>query len=150
MKYFNLLLLAIVSISIVACTTYSDEEMSDFDKKIAKYLNKEGTECKKSDSGLYYKIIEEGEGDLIQYKDVVTFTYTGKLLNGEIFDHQKEPVEFSVDKLIGAWKEIMLLTKKGSTVFLAAPPQLGYGDNKLDDIPANSVLIYEMEILGVE
>ncbi len=150
MKIFNLFALAVLSISIAACTTYSEDEISDFDKKIEKYLKKEGIECKKSDSGLYYNIIEEGEGEYIQFKDVVTFTYTGKLLNGELFDNQQEPVEFSVDKLIGAWKEIMVQTKKGSKVFLAAPPQLGYGGKKLDDIPVNSVLIYEMEIIDVQ
>lgn len=150
MRLINLILLTIISLSIGACSTYSEDEMSEFDTKITAYLEKKGIKCKKSDSGLFYNIIEEGEGEYIRFKDVVTFTYTGKLLNGELFDNQQEPVEFSVDKLIGAWKEIMLQTKKGSKVFLAAPPQLGYGSNNLDDIPANSVLIYEMEIIDVQ
>lgn len=143
------LLLSLVAV-LSGCSTYSDEELSKFDEKIEAYLEKEGVVCERSESGLYFNILEEGEGDLIQFQDRVSFKYTGTLLDGSIFDNQQEPVEFNVADLIGAWKEIMLQIKKGAKVYLAAPPQLGYGSNALDDIPANSVLIYEMEILEVK
>jgi len=135
---------------LAGCSTYSDEELGEFDKKIEAYLEKEGVVCERSESGLYFNIIDEGQGDYIQFQDRVSFTYTGTLLDGSIFDNQQDPVEFNVADLIGAWKEIMLQVKKGAKVYLAAPPQLGYGSNALDDIPANSVLIYEMEILDVK
>ena len=143
-------LLCSVLVTLVGCSTYSDEELSEFDKKIEAYLAKEGVTCERSDSGLYFNIIEQGEGDYVQFQDRVSFTYTGTLLDGAIFDNQQEPVEFNVADLIGAWKEIMLQVKKGAKVYLAAPPQLAYGSNALDDIPANSVLIYEMDILDVK
>lgn len=147
MKTFYLLVL----ISIVsACKTYSDEDVSGFDKKILDYLKKNKISCEKSESGLYYKIINPGTGNLIRYQDKVSFVYEGKLLNGTTFDQQKKPVTFAVKDLIAGWKEIMLELKPGAKVFMVIPPQLGYGDHDLKDIPQNSVLIFNMEIKEVE
>ncbi len=135
---------------VTGCQTYSDADKVGFDKEIIAYLDKKGIECTKSPSGLYYKIIEPGEGEFIQFQDVVSFSYKGYFLNGEVFDHEKKPVEFEVKDLIGAWKEIMLELKPGAKAFLVAPPHLGYGDRQLDDIPANSILVFEMEIHEVK
>jgi FKBP-type peptidyl-prolyl cis-trans isomerase len=55
-----------------------------------------------------------------------------------------------VKDLIGAWKEIMLELKPGATAFLIAPPYLGYGQHELDDIPANSILVYTLTIHNVK
>lgn len=137
-------------LAVSSCQTYSENDKEGFDKQISSYLAKKGIKCTKSPSGLYYKIIEPGEGEYIQFQDVVSFSYKGYFLNGEIFDNEKKPVEFKVKDLIGAWKEIMLELKPGAKAFLVAPPQLGYGDRKLDDIPANSILVFEMEIHEVK
>ena len=133
-----------------SCKTYSDEDMKAFDREINAYVEKNKLECQRSSSGLYYQIIEEGEGKPILFTNVVSFTYKGTFLNGDVFDEQKKPVEFEVRQLIGAWKEIMLNLKPGGKAFLIAPPQLGYGDRELDDIPANSILVYEIEVHGVK
>ena len=130
--------------------TYSDAQLKDFDTKIKKYLNKENIECERSSSGLYYKIIEEGEGRKIQYNDIVSFKYTGRLLNGKMFNDQKDPVEFEVSKLIGCWKEMMLNLKPGGKAYLVSPPQLGYATHQLNDIPPNSILVFELEVLAVK
>jgi len=143
---FTLLTLLILA----GCRTYSDDEKQNFDKQIKAYLKSKNIVCKRSDSGLYYKIIEQGSGNSIRFQDIVTFKYEGRLINGEMFDNQKEPIEFKVRDLIAAWKEIMLELKPGAKAFLVAPPQLGYGDHKLDDIPQNSILIYEIEITDVK
>lgn len=135
---------------LYSCKTYSDEDMNTFDREIKAYVEKNKLEFQRSSSGLYYQIIEEGEGKPILFTNVVSFTYKGTFLNGDIFDEQKKPVEFEVRQLIGAWKEIMLNLKPGGKAFLIAPPQLGYGDRELDDIPANSILVYEIEVHGVK
>jgi FKBP-type peptidyl-prolyl cis-trans isomerase FkpA len=151
MTLFNRIGYLMISLFLVSgCHTYSDSDKSAFDKNISEYLHKKGIECTKSPSGLYYKIIRQGKGETIQFQDVVSFCYKGYFLNGEVFDHVKKPVEFQVKDLIGAWKEIMLELKPGSSVYLVAPPQLGYGDRELDDIPANSILVFEMEIINVK
>ncbi len=139
----------LIAILLTGCSTYSDREKSDFDREIRAYLKATNRNCQKSESGLYYDIPEEGEGEYILFKDEVSFTYKGTFTDGTVFDEQKEPVTFNVSQLIGAWKEIMLQLKPGGKAFLAAPPQLGYGTHNLDDIPPNSILIYEIEITGV-
>ena len=132
-----------------SCKTYSDDDLKVFDKEIEAYIKSKNLELERSESGLYFTIIEEGEGDEILYSNNVSFTYKGTLLNGDVFDEQNEPVTFKVNQLIGAWKEIMLDLKKGGKAFLITPPQLGYGDRELDKIPANSILVFEMEVTDV-
>jgi FKBP-type peptidyl-prolyl cis-trans isomerase FkpA len=146
----KIVLLLLVLVSITSCRTYSEDDKQSFDAQIKTYLEKKGIECERSESGLYYKIIEEGEGEYIKFTDVVSFTYKGEFLDGEVFDNEKKPVDFMVKDLIGAWKEIMLELKPGAKAFLVAPPSLGYGDRQLDDIPANSILVFNMEIVGVK
>lgn len=136
-------------LTMVACETYSDEDIKSFDSQIKSYLKKHNIQCKYSASGLYYQIHSEGEGEFIQLTDSVSFTYKGTLLNGTVFDYQKKPVTFGVKDLIGGWKEIMMKLKPGGSVFLAIPPTLGYGDKDLDDIPKNSILLFEMKIEAV-
>ncbi|MBL4863095.1 MAG: FKBP-type peptidyl-prolyl cis-trans isomerase [Crocinitomicaceae bacterium] len=148
MKY---LLLVATAFLFVGCgPSYSDVQKNNFDHEIQQYLNKHNISCEKSPSGLYYKIIEEGEGKKIQFKDHVSFKYRGEFVDGTVFDEQETPVEYKVEALIGAWKEIMLELKKGGKAYLIAPPQLGYGTHDLDDIPANSILIYELEVVDVK
>ena len=145
----SLIFILLLSI-FTGCQTYSENDMNTFDKDIRAYLKKHDKKCQRTPSGLYYTIINPGEGEYIRYKDIVTFTYTGKFLTGETFDAQKKPVEFEVSKLILGWKEIMFELKPGAKVFMVLPPQLAYGDRKLDDIPPHSTLIYEMEIIVVK
>jgi FKBP-type peptidyl-prolyl cis-trans isomerase FkpA len=145
----QVLVFTILMLTLISCKTYSDEDKSQFDQQIRDYLKKEKIDCERSSSGLYYKIIEEGEGEFIRYSDIVSFTYKGTLLNGKVFDEQTEPVEFEVRQLIAAWKEIMLELKPGGKAFLVAPPQLGYGEHKLDDIPQHSILVFELEVKNV-
>jgi FKBP-type peptidyl-prolyl cis-trans isomerase FkpA len=146
-KFIALLILPIV---LFSCGTYSEEQKKSFDQQIVSYLKKKDVKCTRTDSGLYYKIIEPGEGEYIQFTDIVSFSYRGYFMNGQTFDNHKYPVEFAVKDLIGAWKEIMLELKPGAKAFLVAPPTLGYGDRVLEDIPANSILVFEMEIKSVK
>ncbi len=133
-----------------ACKTYNEADKSGFDERIEAYVNKHKLALTRSDSGLYYRIDDPGTGEYIKFENVVDFTYKGSLLNGKVFDDRsQEPVSFKVSQLIGAWKEIMLNLKKGGKAYLIAPPQLAYGDRKLDDIPANSILIFELEVTDV-
>ena len=144
-------LLFIMGVLVISssCKTYSDDDLKVFDKEIEAYIKSKNLDLERSESGLYFTIIEEGEGDEILYSNNVSFTYKGTLLNGIVFDEQNEPVTFKVNQLIGAWKEIMLDLKKGGKAFLITPPQLGYGDRELDKIPANSILVFEMEVTDV-
>lgn len=144
-------LIAFVSLLVLtACTTYSEEDKSNFDTQIESYLKKNKQECERSSSGLYYQIIEQGEGRAIKYGDRVAFKYKGELLDGTVFDKQTKPIEFDVDVLIAAWKETMLMLNEGGKAFIVVPPHLGYGTHELDDIPPNSILVYTMEVVEVK
>jgi len=149
MKYLKFLLIILPATLLFSCDAYSDEELNAFDAKIEKYLKRKNIECKKSASGLYYKILEEGEGDFIQFTDKVMVTYKGSFLSGETFDEQTEPIELKVSEQINAWKENMLQLKKGSKAYMIAPPQLGYGGYKIEKVPPNSILVFELEVVDV-
>jgi FKBP-type peptidyl-prolyl cis-trans isomerase len=143
------ILLTVLGIALFSCKTYTEDDKKQFDLQIQEFLKKENITCKRSSSGLYFKILEEGQGEQIRYSDIVSFTYRGTLLNGKVFDEQKEPVEFEVRQLIGAWKEIMLELKPGGKAFLVAPPHLGYGEHELSHIPPHSILVFELEVKNV-
>ncbi len=149
MKILNVLLLFVVSAVLFSCGSYSDDEISEFDQRIEKYLRSKKIECKKSASGLYYKILDEGEGDLILYKDKVSVRYRGTFLNGTEFDKQVDLVELPVADQINAWKELMLQLKKGSKAYMIVPPHLGYGPYEVAKIPSNSILVFELEVVDV-
>lgn len=134
-----------------SCGSYSEDEKSEFDVRIEKYLAAKKIKCTKSESGMYYKIIEEGEGDFIQFKDEVSFKYRGEFLDGTVFDEQKDSaVTANVTEQIAAWKELMLQLKKGSKAFMVVPPHLGYGPYEIPAIPSNSTLVFHLEIVDVK
>lgn len=137
---------------ISGCSTYSESDKNTFDTAIQKFIQKSGIKYQKSESGLYYFIENEGEGDNIKYTNDVSFTYSGKLLNGTPFDtkNSRTPVTFNVKQLILGWQEAMLYLKKGGKAKLIVPPHLGYANYELESIPKNSILTFEMEILDVK
>ena len=147
MKYLLILLTLLL---FTACSTYSEGDKNNFDKEIKAYLKENGIICERSSSGLYFKILKQGEGRKIQYKDRISFTYKGELLDGTVFDDLREPVEFNVSDLIAAWKEIVLELNEGGKAYLVSPPYLGYGTHELDDIPPNSIIAFTMEVVEVK
>lgn len=146
-----LFFIGLISLLVTSCKTYSEEEVQSFDKAIQKFVMKSGLNYEKSESGLYYLIEKEGEGEFIKFTDEVSFRYTGKLLSGKTFDgrYKRTPITFEVSKLIEGWKEGMMYLKKGGKAKLIVPPTLGYGDNQLPDIPANSILYFDIEVVDV-
>lgn len=132
-----------------SCGKYSDEEIKSFDDTIAGYVKKNNLDMTKSDSGLYYKIHEEGEGEPIKQTAMISAIYTGKLLDGTVFDEQKEPMELTLKNLVHGWREIAYYLKPGGKATIIIPPQLGYGQQKLPQIPESSVLIFDLEIVEV-
>lgn len=118
------------------------------DKFRAKYEKKAGV--KKTDSGLLYKIEQAGSGESPKPSDTVKVHYKGTLTDGTTFDSsydRGEPIEFQLNQLIPAWIEAIPMLKKGGKMEIVVPPQLGYGDRPAGKIPANSTLIFEIELL---
>lgn len=103
-------------------------------------------------SGLQYKVITEGDGPSPTANDKVKVHYTGTLIDGTKFDSsvdRGEPVEFGVTQVIKGWTEALQLMKKGAKWQLFIPSNLAYGERDQPKIPANSVLIFDVELLDI-
>ncbi|MFH1716194.1 MAG: FKBP-type peptidyl-prolyl cis-trans isomerase [Planctomycetota bacterium] len=103
-------------------------------------------------SGLQYKVITEGTGKSPTAEDKVKTNYRGKLIDGTEFDSsykRDKPLEISVNGVIKGWTEALQLMKEGSKWELYIPADLAYGSRPRPGIPANSTLVFEVELLEV-
>ena len=125
-------------------------------KKAQEYLqeNKSKEGVKVTDSGLQYRVLQEG--GIMQWPTVhsrVRVHYEGRLTDGEVFDssyQRNKPAEFNLDQVIPGWTEGLCLMKPGSKYEFTIPPQLGYGENGVPGhIPGNSALIFTVELLDI-
>lgn len=120
------------------------------------YLQKNATEpgVKTLPSGLQYKVVREGPAGGLRPKeaDEVKVHYEGKLVSGEVFDSSYErgaPASMPLAMLIPGWIEALQLMRPGDEWTLYVPPELGYGADAKPGIPANSVLIFRIELIDV-
>lgn len=138
---------------LTSCSNYSEKELAAFDQEIQSHLDSTGISMNKTEEGMYYTIIEEGEGeDFISHKDLVTFYYTASFLGGNSFQitDESDPLSYQVSQLIYGWQDALMLLKKGGRIKIIIPPQLGYGKKKTGLIPANSILQYDLTVMEVE
>lgn len=101
-------------------------------------------------SGLQYKVTKEGDGIIPEDNFIVKVHYTGTLLDGTKFDSsidRGQPLEFPLDAVIPGWTEMLKLMKVGSKVTAWIPYNLAYGPRGNRVIPANSMLIFDMELI---
>ena len=104
-------------------------------------------------SGLQYMVLKEGTGAKPGPTDEVTVHYTGKLLDGTVFDssvERGEPATFPLDKVIAGWTEGLQLMSEGSKYRLFIPSELAYGSKGTQNILPNSTLIFDVELIKVE
>jgi FKBP-type peptidyl-prolyl cis-trans isomerase len=115
--------------------------------------NKSKEGVKVTASGLQYKIVQEGSGKSPAATDNVTVHYTGKLVDGTVFDssvQRGEPATFGLNQVIPGWTEGLQLLKEGGKAILYIPYQLGYGERGAGgQIPPYSTLIFEVELIKV-
>ena len=114
--------------------------------------NKKKEGVKVTESGLQYKVVKEGTGAKPKDTDTVEVHYKGTLTNGEKFDSsydRKRPAQFPVKGVIKGWTEALQLMKEGGKWELYIPSELAYGSSGRPGIPANSVLVFEVELLKV-
>jgi FKBP-type peptidyl-prolyl cis-trans isomerase FklB len=114
-------------------------------------MSKEGV--KTLSSGLQYKVVHEGSGDIPNASDKVRVHYRGQLLDGKEFDSsytRGKPASFTVTGVIRGWTEALQLMKVGSKWQLFIPADLAYGEKGNRGIPPNSTLIFDVELLGID
>ncbi|WP_070962844.1 FKBP-type peptidyl-prolyl cis-trans isomerase [Vibrio sonorensis] len=148
--------------------------LEGLDKRVAETMQKQATEkaqaslkageefrsqfealegVTKTESGLLYQVLVPAEGETPKESDTVQVHYKGTLIDGTKFDSsydRDEPATFPLDRVIAGWTEGVQLMPVGSKFKFVIPPDLAYGDRDTATIPANSTLVFEVELLKIE
>lgn len=104
-------------------------------------------------SGLQYKVLKEGHGEVPKSSDEVEVIYEGKLIDGTVFDstekHGTKTDKFNAGSLIKGWTEALTMMPVGSKWELYIPYQLAYGERQAGQIPAYSTLVFNLELVSI-
>jgi FKBP-type peptidyl-prolyl cis-trans isomerase len=153
-----------MTISLVKAQTmeeYEAEQSAVAEKLIAEeksvlqqYAKDNKLQVTETSSGLFIAIIKEGTGQQAKSGDNVSVHYTGKLLNGKVFDSSVErgqPIRFQVGvgQVIRGWDEGISTMKVGEKSIFLIPSPLAYADRDMGEIPPNSPLIFEVELVEI-
>ncbi|MFK7937360.1 MAG: FKBP-type peptidyl-prolyl cis-trans isomerase, partial [Saprospiraceae bacterium] len=125
------------------------DNQADFDeKKIIEYLAENNLTAERHESGLHYIIEEPGEEEKPTPNSEVLVLYKGYLLDGTVFDEtiEDDARQFNLNGLITGWRVGIPFIGSGGKITLFIPSSLGYGGSARPSIPANSVLIFEIEL----
>ena len=129
---------------------YADNKAAG-EKFLAENKAKEGV--KTTESGLQYKVITEGNGEIPAVTCKVKVNYKGTLIDGTEFDSsykRNEPATFRANQVIKGWTEALTMMPVGSKWELYIPQELAYGSRESGQIKPFSTLIFEVELVGIE
>jgi FKBP-type peptidyl-prolyl cis-trans isomerase FkpA len=114
------------------------------------YISQQGiSNAVKYQDAFYYKIEAPGTGNNPTICSNVIIYYQGKLIDGTTFDQTgSTPANFALSNLITGWQLGLPLIKAGGKIKLYLPPTLGYGNRAVGNIPANSILIFEISLVA--
>jgi FKBP-type peptidyl-prolyl cis-trans isomerase len=119
---------------------------------LAANAKKEG--IKTLEGGIQYKVLESGKGESPELTDTVKVHYTGKLIDGKVFDssvQRGEPATFRVGQVIQGWQTALQEMKVGDKWMIYIPSELGYGARGAGgDIGPHQVLVFEVELLEIQ
>ena len=105
-------------------------------------------------SGLQYKVLVQGEGEVPQPNDKVLVNYEGRLVDGTVFDastkHGDKPSSFRANQVIKGWTEALTMMPVGSKWQLYIPQELAYGSREAGQIKPFSALIFDVELVGID
>ena len=145
-------ILLVIVLSFLSCKKKSTATQAELDEKIiTNYISDNNLTATATGSGLYYVMSTVGTGVQPNANSNVTVSYKGSLKDGTVFD-QSSPsgATFSLKSVIKGWQEGIPLFKKGGKGMLLIPSALGYGANATGSIPANSVLIFDIDLINVQ
>ncbi|MEY3052056.1 MAG: hypothetical protein RLY31_1841 [Bacteroidota bacterium] len=151
-RIFPLLLLTLFGIFLPGCRqdeslTYEEQLAVDI-QKIQDYLVANNLTAQTTASGLHYIVETEGNGQFPGPGAVVTVYYKGYFLDGAVFDQTgTQPATFSLNSVISGWQEGIPKFSRGGKGKLLLPSGLAYGKNPPGSIPANAVMIFDVELV---
>ncbi len=142
-------IIALISFFFAACS----KDQTSIDKDIiVKYLKDNNLTAQSTAEGLYYIIDTLGNGaDFPTVNSTVEMYYKGYLTDGKVFDQTLRPsgvLKYPLTSLITGWQIGVPKFKKGGKGKLLIPSNLGYGSSATGSIPANSVLIFDIELVN--
>jgi FKBP-type peptidyl-prolyl cis-trans isomerase FkpA len=148
----RIVLFAIVLLAFGSCAKRKAKKQAATDKKaIEKYIADHNLDAAATESGLYFVMTVGGTGAQPSSGSTVTVNYKGYLTDGTVFDQSAAAgLSFPLSSVIKGWQEGIPYFKKGGKGILLIPSALGYGTQPTGKIPANSVLIFDIELLDVQ
>jgi FKBP-type peptidyl-prolyl cis-trans isomerase len=119
------------------------------DEFLANNRNSDGVQV--TASGVQYKVLTAGSGEMPGPNDTVICHYKGTLIDGKEFDSSLggEPAEMPLGPMIPGFREGLMAMQKGGKYMMYIPSEMGYGDQERGPIPGNSTLIFEIEIFDI-
>ncbi len=154
-KYSIIFFLAVMSILFTAsCKKETDDDLKKKEEAdLQKYLDDNNITTQPEASGLYYIETTAGTGDNPVPGNTVSVHYTGKFLDGNVFDSSAggNPIDFTlgVGQVIAGWDEGIALMKKGGKATLIIPSYLAYGSSGRGPIPPYSTLVFDVELVYI-
>ena len=147
-RYILLFALAIGAFSSCKKDSFDPaKQAATDDAAIQAYIKANNITATKDPSGLYYQVITPGTGGYPNINSLITGAYSGKLLNGNVFD--SGPIDnTALSSFIQGWQIGIPHINTGGRILLLIPSALGYGNASKTGIPANSVLIFTVDLTG--
>lgn len=148
------LLIALFALTLFISCSNNKETTTDFtaknEQEIKDYIAKNSLNAKRSDSGLYYVILNPGTGANPTASSNVTVAYKGYYTNSSVFDQSSAAgIPFGLNQVIKGWTEGIQYFKPGGNGILLVPAHLGYGSNNYNGIPGGSVLIFDVKLISI-
>lgn len=130
------------------------EKRAEARKSALTQIQKRWPKLTTTKSGLMYQALKTGNGPSPAAGALVTVNYTGKFLDGRVFDSSIErgsPAQFKIGQVIPGWNEALAAMKKGEKRLLVIPPELAYGERGYPGaIPPDSFLVFEVELVDFQ
>lgn len=142
--------LVLFTMLFAGCNDKSEDQAEEDRKIIEHYIMENNLDAEEKEDGLF--IVHEilGSGSSPTLDQNVKLFYKGYLTNGEVFDEtETDTADFPLGSLIDGWQLGLPYMKEGGSSILLLPSALGYGNRDVGDIPKNSVLIFEIDLIEV-
>ncbi|MDA9555014.1 FKBP-type peptidyl-prolyl cis-trans isomerase [Pelobium sp.] len=159
MKNYLLILLLFGTFGLSSCLKggvdpykAAQEQLAKDEEVIKKFIADNNIPAVRHQSGVYYQIIQPGSGSYTYTTNSrVTVNYTGRLLDGTVFEQSTKATDFTLGNLIAGWQIGIPLIQKGGKIRLLVPSGYAYGTYGAgSSIPSNAVLDFDIELVDVQ
>ena len=152
---YSNLIFDVVMLDILSAEDANQSRVERAHQEFDKYLADNKIKASKRDSGLVYVCKKKGSGECPTAGQTITVHYTGRLMDGRVFDssvERGEPIDFILGegRVIKGWDEGVALMKKGEKATLVIPFDLAYGSRQTGIIPPYSNLVFDIEIIDIK